>query len=73
MATTLLNILCHGYKVCILNPLQTSSFRRNNIRKTKTDKLGTFLIAKTLMANLTRFVTKRDIDILHLRNLGWFR
>jgi transposase len=66
-------LVLHGYKVCILNPLQTSSFRRNNIRKTKTDKLDTFLIAKTLMANPTRFVTKRDIDILHLRNLGRFR
>lgn len=57
-------LVLHGYKVCILNPLQTSSFRRNNIRKTKTDKLDTFFIAKTLMANPTRFVTKRDIDIL---------
>ncbi len=66
-------LVLHGYKVCILNPLQTSSFRRNNIRKTKTDKLDTFLIAKTLMANPTRFVTKRVIDILHLRNLGRFR
>ena len=66
-------LVLHGYRVCILNPLQTSSFRRNNIRKTKTDKLDTFLIAKTLMANPTRFVTKRDIDILHLRNLGRFR
>ena len=66
-------LVLHGYKVCILNPLQTSSFRRNNILKTKTDKLDTFLIAKTLMANPTRFATKRDIDILHLRNLGRFR
>ena len=66
-------LVLHGCKVCILNPLQTSSFRRNNIRKTKTDKLDTFLIAKTLIANPTRFVTKWDIDILHLRNLGRFR
>ena len=26
------------YKVCVLNPIKTSSMRKNNIRKTKTDK-----------------------------------
>ena len=37
------------FKVCVLNPIQTSSMRKNNIRKTKTDKVGTYIIAKTLM------------------------
>ena len=29
------------YKVCVLNPIKTSSMRKNNIRKTKTDKVDT--------------------------------
>ena len=37
------------YKVCILNPIKTSQLRKNNIRKTKTDKVDTYVIAKTLM------------------------
>ena len=26
-----------GYKVCLINPIQTATLRKNNIRKTKTD------------------------------------
>ena len=42
--------------------------RKNNIRKTKTDKVDTLLIAKTLMLNNYRFVTQHDIDIMRLRD-----
>ena len=46
------------YKVCVINPIKTSSLRKNNIRKTKTDKVDTYLIAKTLMMQDSfRFVT----------------
>ena len=38
-----------GYKVVLLNPIQTSTMRKNNIRKTKTDKVDTQLICKVLM------------------------
>ncbi|MGL4864678.1 MAG: IS110 family transposase [Cetobacterium sp.] len=38
-----------GYKVAIINPLQTSNLRKTNLRKTKTDKVDTYLIIKTLM------------------------
>ncbi|MGV8149838.1 MAG: IS110 family transposase, partial [Alkaliphilus sp.] len=34
-------LVATGYKVCVLNPLATSSMRKNNIRKTKTDKVDT--------------------------------
>ena len=30
-----------GYKVCLINPIQTAVLRKNNIRKTKTDKVDT--------------------------------
>lgn len=32
------------YKVCVLNPIKTSQMRKNNIRKTKTDKVDTYVI-----------------------------
>ena len=42
-------LITRNYKVCVLNPIKTSIMRRNNMRKTKTDKVDTFVIAKTLM------------------------
>lgn len=61
------------YKVCLINPIQTSTMRKNNIRKTKTDKVDTFIIAKTLMMHPHRFVTSFDIALMRLKNLGRFR
>ena len=62
-----------GFQVCLINPIQTSTMRRNNIRKTKTDKVDTFIICKTLMMQPLRFVTLYDIGLLQLKNLGRFR
>ncbi len=61
------------YKVCVINPIQVSSMRKNNIRKTKTDKVDTYLIVKTMMLNQHRFVTQFDIDIIRLRDFCRFR
>ena len=63
-----------SFKVCVINPIKTSSMRKNNIRKTKTDKVDTFIICKTLMMqdNL-RFVSFYDLDIMDLKALGRFR
>ena len=41
------------YQVCVINPIQTSTMRKNNIRKTKTDKVDTLVIARTLIHNRT--------------------
>ena len=62
-----------GFNVCLINPLQTSTMRKNNIRKTKTDKVDTFIICKTLMMQPHRFVTLYDIALMQLKNLGRFR
>ena len=62
-----------GYRFCVLNPLQTSAMRKNNVRKTKTDRVDTFVIAKTLMMNPHRLFEKQDLDTLHLKNLCRFR
>lgn len=66
-------LILNNYKICIINPIQTSTMRKNNIRKTKTDKVDTYIIAKTLMMNPHRFFTTYDLDLMHLKNLGRFR
>lgn len=48
--------------------------RKNNIRKTKTDKVDTFIIAKTLMMqDSPRFLTLENLDFIELKELGRFR
>ena len=67
-------LVASNFKVCVLNPIKTSSMRKNNIRKTKTDKVDTFIIAKTLMMQDSyRFVTFNDLDLMDLKTLGRFR
>ena len=67
-------LVASSYKVCVINPIVTSNIRKNNIRKTKTDKVDTFVIAKTLMMQQThRFVSFHDLDLMDLKALGRFR
>ena len=67
-------LISKGFKVCVLNPIQTSFMRKNNVRKTKTDKVDTFVIAKTLMMQESlRFMTLEDLDYIELKELGRFR
>ena len=42
-------LVANDYKVCVLNPIQTSSKRKDRIRKTKTDKVDTLVITEPLM------------------------
>ena len=67
-------LISKEFKVCVLNPIQTSSLRKNNVRKTKTDKVDTVVIAKTLMMQDShRFLTMKDLDYVELKELGRFR
>lgn len=67
-------LVAKNYKVCVLNPIQTSSLRKNNIRKTKTDKVDSYIICKTLlMQDSLRFVTFSDLNLNNLKALGRFR
>ncbi len=63
-----------GHRVCVINPIQTATLRKNNIRKTKTDKVDTYIIAKALMMQQShRFITSCDINMMDLKALGRFR
>ena len=67
-------LVAENYKVCVLNPIKTSVMRKNNVRMTKTDKVDTYIICKTLMMqDSLRFVSYYDLDLLDLKSLGRFR
>lgn len=62
-----------GFSICIINPIQTSALRKTNIRKTKNDRVDTYLIIKALFMNKYRLFTVRDMESLKLKNLCRFR
>ena len=62
-----------GYKVGIINPIQTDALRDSNIRKTKTDKIDTKLIVECLMLKKYSIISSHDIDIIKLKRLSRFR
>ena len=56
-------LVTEGRNVCVIIPIQTSVLRKNSIRKTKTDKVDTYIIAKALMMQQShRFVTFADLN-----------
>ena len=61
------------FQVAVINPIRTSSMRKNRIRKTKTDKVETTIIAQTLMRQPYRLFSKYDIELMQLKTLGRFR
>ena len=61
-------LIAEGYNVCVLNSISTSSIRKNNIHKTKRDKINSYIIAQTLMMQKSyRFVTFEDLDLMNLK------
>lgn len=62
-----------GFKIGIINPIQTDSLRNSNIRKTKNDKIDTFLIVQCLMLGKYSLFKQYDFDILKLKTLSRFR
>jgi transposase len=71
------NLICflfsRGFRICVINPIQTATLRKTNIRKTKTDSIDTHLIIKALIMNQYRLFTQRDLETLKLKNLCRFR
>lgn len=71
------NLICFlfdaGYHLAVINPVQTAALRKTNIRKTKTDKIDTFLIIKSLMVNSYHPYSEQDAQSLKLKFLCRFR
>ena len=67
-------LVASSFKMCAFNSIKTSSMRKNNLRQTKTDKVDTYIIAKTLlMQNAYRFVIFYGFDLMDLKQFGRFR
>lgn len=58
-----------NFRIGLINPIQTSNLRKSNIRKTKNDKVDTFIIAKALSLGNYSLISSRDINILKLKGL----
>lgn len=58
-----------GCPVAVINPLKTASMRKSAIRKTKTDKVDSLIIAKALMLGGYSLVQQSELHILKLRGL----
>lgn len=71
------NLICFlfpkGFKIGMINAIQTNSLRNSNIRKTKNDKVDTFLISKCLSLGDYTPIYEKDISIIKLRTLCRFR
>ncbi len=67
------NVIAHllhlGFQVAYINPLVTASLRNAGIRKTKTDKVDSFLIVKALILGNFIPLRQRDVDTVALRSL----
>lgn len=61
------------YKVSVINPIQTDSIRKQNIRKTKNDKIDSFLVAKTAIIVGAKDTLINPSDIDDLKKLTRFR
>jgi transposase len=61
-----------GFKLAVINPIQTATLRKTGIRKTKTDKVDSLLIIKSLMINSFRLYTDSDMETLKLKTLCRF-
>lgn len=62
-----------GYRLAVIDPVQTAAVRKTGIRKTKTDKIDSLLICKTMALNAFRLYTENDVKTLELKSLCRFR
>ena len=71
------NLICflsnQNHQIGVINPIQTDSLRSSNIRKTKNDKIDTFLIVKCLQLGYFSLLQEKDFNLIKLRTLCRFR
>ena len=62
-----------GFKIAVINPLQTSHLRKANIRDTKNDHLDSITVAKALLFDNFKFVSQNNVSNFALKKLTRFR
>ncbi len=62
-----------GYRLAVINPVQTAAVRKTGIRKTKNDKIDSLLICKTMVLNAFHLYTENDVKTLQLKSFCRFR
>ena len=66
-------LVAEFYQVCVLNPIKTCQMRKNNVRKTKTDKVDTFksgLHQHAVYALLKEAPSPKEIVSMHMTHPG---
>lgn len=66
-------LFSNDFKIGRINPIQTNSLRSSGIRKTKNDKVDTFLISKCLLLKSYTLITKTDVDMINLKSFCRFK
>jgi len=62
-----------GYKIALINPIETSSLRRKRIRKAKTDKIDSKGICKYLYQEEYRLLEPQELTALEIKGICRFR
>jgi len=66
-------LLSRDFETHVINPIQTDAMRRMNIRKTKTDSVDCYYIARVLMIGEYSDVAIQDENIAELKQLCRYR
>lgn len=61
-----------GFKIAIINPIQTASLRKTRIRKVKNDKVDSFLICEALSLGYYNLLSDIDVELLEIKSLCRF-
>lgn len=61
-----------GFKVAIINPIQTATLRKSNIRKVKNDKIDSLLITQALSLGYYHLLSNNDIKLIEIKSLCRF-
>lgn len=62
-------LLDHDYQVGLINPISTDARRKEKIRKTKNDKIDTFIIAQVMQNRNYTLITKRKLEMHEMKEL----
>ncbi|MCL2774569.1 MAG: IS110 family transposase [Oscillospiraceae bacterium] len=62
-----------GYRIALINPIETSSIRKTRIRNSKTDKIDAKSICKYLSREEYRLMQPKELALFQLRGLCRFR